>query len=117
MKKTAFWLILSALVMIGLPWLFVACLSSNASMIACLIMFYAANPVYSVIVGLAAGKGAKKHRLLPVMPPLLFIAGVWTVLRANDTVMYVYAAVYLVLAFAAMLLRRKKKKPEPPVQD
>ena len=118
MKKSVLWLMLTLFVMIGLPWLFIALLGSEGSLPACLAMFFVGNPVYSLIVGRSAGKNVKKHWFLPAVPPLLFILGIWIVLRGDDSTVYIYAAIYLLLGILAMLfrrkmlLRRKEKNPE-----
>ena len=112
MKKTVLWLILTACIMLVLPWLAVSCLGSNDSMIVCLCLFYIVNPLFSAVLGTSAGKSIKKHFLLPAVPALLYLAGAWFVFGSNDAAFYLYAAIYLALGIIAMLLSalRQKKK-------
>ena len=107
---------LSALVMIGLPWLAVNCVSGDG-MIPCLLLFYAVNPVFSVFLGRSAGKSIRKHWFLPVFPVLLFLAGAWFVLGANDAAFYLYAGVYLALGIIAMLISALRHRQKPKDHD
>ena len=50
------WVIISMVIMLVLPWLAVSLVKGDAGMAVCFILFFAVNPIYSVIVGLFAGK-------------------------------------------------------------
>ena len=113
MKKIIFWLILSAFVMLILPWLAVTFVKGDSGMAACFILFFAVNPVFSIILGIFAGEDIKKTWWLPVISGVFFLAGTWIFFDMGEVAFITYAAGYLVLGTAAMLLSafiRKKTK-------
>ena len=68
------WIIISLAIMLVLPWLAVFFVKGDAGMAVCFILFFAVNPIYSVIMGIFAGKNI------------------------------LYAGVYLILGIAAMTI-------------
>ena len=115
MRKTFFWIILSALIMIGLPWLAVALVKGPDGMAAVFLLFFAADPVWSVVQGIFAGREIRKRWFLPPLCPMFFLTGVWLFFDPGETAFLLYAAVYLVLGLAAMLVSadtgRSRKTP------
>ena len=114
MKKMVPWLIASVLILFALPWLTVTIVKSDAAMAVCFILFFAVNPVYSVVLGVNAGKDMKSMWSLPLISALLFLAGTWTFFEFREIAFLLYAAIYLVLGAAAMLISVcvKKKKEQ-----
>lgn len=105
MKKDIFlWLAVSALVMLALPWLSVTFVKSDAGMAVSFLLFFAVDPLYSVIIGASAGKDVRRLWSLPVIPPVLFLAGTWIFFHMGEPAFIMYAAVYLALGMAAMLI-------------
>lgn len=51
-KNFILWLAVSAVIMLVLPWLAVTFVKGDAGMAACLLLFFAVNPIYSVAMGL-----------------------------------------------------------------
>jgi len=118
MKKLVFWIILSAVVMLGLPGLTVAFIQSNAAMAICFLLFFAIDPLYSFMLGVFAGKKPGELWSLPVISAGLFLLGTWIFFDMGEPAFVLYAGVYLVLGFVAMLVslvmdKRKKKTAEP----
>ena len=66
-KQYMMWLILSAFVMLLLPWAAVTLVKGDAGMAACFLLFFAVNPVYSIVIGIFAGKNFKEMWSLPVI--------------------------------------------------
>ena len=60
-QKMIFWFLLSAVVMLLLPWLAVTFIKGDGGMAVCFILFFAVNPIYSVTAGVFAGKNGKRH--------------------------------------------------------
>ena len=58
-KRVVLWLVVSAIIMLVLPWLAVTFVKGDAGMAVCFLLFYAINPIYSVIIGAVAGKDIK----------------------------------------------------------
>lgn len=114
MKKTfILWLAVSAVIMLALPWLAVTFVKGDAGMAACFVLFFAVNPIYSVIIGNFAGKDMKHLWSLPVISAVLFLAGTWVFFDMGETAFILYAVVYLALGIVAMLISmfiRKKLK-------
>lgn len=109
MKKVVFWILVSALVMLILPWLAVFVNGDNG-MAVCFILFYLGNPIYSILAGVYAGKDRKELWIVPVITAVLFLAGAWSIFDKNETVFVLYALIYLLLGIAAMFVSGLKKK-------
>ena len=59
-KNIILWLAASVVVMLALPWLAVTFVKGDAGMAVCFLLFFAVNPLYSVIIGAFAGKDVKR---------------------------------------------------------
>lgn len=103
-KKGIFWLAGSAAVMVGLPWLAVTFVRGDAGMAACFLLFYAVNPVYSAVLGAFSGTDVRRLGGLPVCSAALFLLGVWIFFDIGEPAFLLYAAAYLALGLAAMLI-------------
>ncbi len=110
MKKIVFWTALSAFIMFALPWLAVTFIKGDGGMAACFLLFFAVNPVFSVILGASAGKETKRLWFLPAVPAVFFLAGAWMLFDRGETAFILYASVYLVLGLAAMAVSAFLKK-------
>jgi hypothetical protein len=112
MKKNLWGIAVSAVVMLFLPWLTVTFVKSNAAMAVCMMLFFAVNPLYSVALGILAGKRCKELWLQPIFAALLFLAGAWLFFDMGETAFLLYAGVYLALGLISMwicaLIARKK---------
>lgn len=71
--------LLSALVMLLLPWLTVTFVQGPGGLAAVLLLFFAVNPVYAAIVGVMAGKNIRSMWIQPVLCALFFVMGGWLV--------------------------------------
>ena len=94
----------SAMIMLALPWLSVTFVKSDAGMAVSFLLFFAVDPLYSVIIGTCAGKDVRRLWSLPVIPPVLFLAGTWIFFHMGEPAFIMYGAVYLALGMAAMLI-------------
>lgn len=103
-KKLMCWIIVSAAIMLALPWMLVTFVKSDAGMAACFLLFFVVNPIYSVIVGAFAGKDGKHLWVLPVLSAALFLFGTWIFFDMGEIAFILYAGVYLVLGLLAMLV-------------
>ncbi|MCI8283809.1 MAG: hypothetical protein HFE90_00840 [Firmicutes bacterium] len=112
-KNYIIWLIVSAVIMLMLPWLAVTFVKSDAGMAVCFILFFGVNPIYSIIIGSFAGKGIKHLWSLPVVSAILFLIGTWTFFDMSETAFIIYTVAYLILGVLAMLISafiNKKKE-------
>ncbi len=98
------WLILSAIIMLLLPWTAVTFIKGDNGMAVCFILFFGVNPIYSVIAGAFAGRNSRQMWYLPVVSAVLYLAGTWLFFDVGETAFILYAGFYLVLGIAAMLI-------------
>ena len=104
MKKIMFGLVVSALIMLVLPWLAVTFVKGDGGMAICFLLFFAVDPVYSVIIGAYAGKDARILWSLPILSAIFFLAGTWVFFDMGEMAFILYGSLYLVLGIAAMLV-------------
>ncbi len=102
-KEIILWVTASMAVMLALPWLAVTFVKGDAGMAVCFLLFFAVNPVYSVITGAFAGKDVKHLWSLPIVSAVMFLTGTWIFFDMGETAFILYAVVYLALGIAAML--------------
>ena len=98
------WMAASAVVMLAFPWLAVTFVKGDAGMAVCFLLFFAVNPLYSVLIGAFAGKDVKHLWSLPVISAVLFLIGTWIFFDMGETAFILYAAVYLIIGIMAMLI-------------
>ena len=113
-KRIVLWAVVSAVIMLVLPWLAVTFVKGDAGMAVCFLLFYAINPIYSVIIGAIAGKDIKRLCSLPFVSSILYLFGVWIFFDMGETAFIMYAVIYLILGILAMLIsmfiERKKRR-------
>ena len=100
MKK----MLLSAIIMILLPFLAVTFVKGDNGMVICFVLFYAINPIFSIYIGYKADKW-----IYPVVNSLLFIMGTWIFFDIGEIAFVYYAMVYLILGLIAMFIKNKCK--------
>lgn len=105
-EKFVKWLVISACVMAGLPWAAVTFAPAEAGMAICFLLFFTVDPLYSVIVGYAAGNDKKCLWQLPVVSAILFVAASWIFFDMGEILFVIYACIYLVMSLGAMLVAR-----------
>ena len=115
MKKSfILWLAVSAIIMLVLPWLAVTFVKGDAGMAVCFLLFYAINPIYSVIIGTFAGKNIKRLCSLPFISSILYLLGVLIFFDMGEIAFIMYAVIYFILGIVAMLvsmfIERKKQQ-------
>ncbi len=98
------WVIVSMVIMLILPWLAISYVNSDAGMAVCFILFFAINPIYSVIMGIFAGKNRKKLWGMPVVSAVLFLLGSWIFFGMGEKAFLIYAGIYLILGITAMMI-------------
>ncbi len=111
MKKNFIgWLAALAVIMLVLPWLAVTYVKGDAGMAVCFLLFFAINPICSVVIGGFAGKDIRHLWSLPAISAILFLCGTWIFFDMGEMAFILYAAVYLVLGVIAMLISMFIKK-------
>lgn len=102
-KDFILWLVVSAVIMLLFPFLAVTFVKADAGMAVCFILFYAVNPIYSVVIGIFAGKDIKRLWSLPIISSILFLADTWILFDMGEIAFIMYAVVYLIMGMLAML--------------
>ena len=103
MRKLITWTMMAMLLMIGCPWLAVE-FAGSAGMAICFILFFAVNPLFSVMCGAFAGKNIKQLWVLPILTAGLFLAGAWLFFEMGEIAFLVYCGCYLIIGIIAMLI-------------
>lgn len=103
-KNLLIWSAVSAVVMLLLPGLTVAVVKSDAAMAVCFLLFFAVDPIYSVVTGAVAGRNIKEMWALPIISSALFLIGTWIFFDMAESAFVLYAGIYLVFGIAAMLI-------------
>ena len=89
-KNIIFWLAVTAAIMLALPWLAVTLVKGDAGMAVCFLLFFALNPLYSVILGVFAGKDMKHLWSLPIVSAALFLIGTWIFFDMGEMAFVLY---------------------------
>lgn len=103
-KKYIMWLFLSAFVMLLLPWAAVTLVKGDAGMAACFLLFFAVNPLYSIVIGIFAGRNFKEMWSLPVISSILFLLGTWIFFDMGERAFLMYAGIYLIIGIVVMFV-------------
>lgn len=105
-RKPVFWLLLSAGVMLLLPWLVVTLVRSDAAMAAVLVLFFTVDPGYSMAAGYYAGKQIRRLWWVPAVCAGLFLLGSWLLFEMGELSFLTYAGIYFAVGMEAMLVSR-----------
>ncbi|MBE6941903.1 MAG: hypothetical protein E7455_06465 [Ruminococcaceae bacterium] len=103
MKTLIVWTLLAVLLMIGGPWLALQFAGMDAMGI-CFILFFAINPLFSVVCGALAGKKIRQLWALPIITAGLFLLGVWLFFEMGEPAFLIYSGSYLIISIIAMLI-------------
>lgn len=108
------WAAVSVILLVGLPWLIVTLIHSDAAMAACILLFYVIDPVFAIAAGMFAGKDPRRLWFLPFLTPLLFLTGTWLCFEPGEPAFVTYALMYLLLGgttmFVFMILTNGRRK-------
>ena len=113
-KKEWLWILLSILVMIGLPYFVLRFVPSDSAMMATILLFFAVDPLFSIFTGILAAERKGWIWLLPLLNVLFYCGGVWFWFEFDEPDFLIYASLYLILGYGSLLINyyivhRKKK--------
>lgn len=106
-RKWWIWLLASVFIMIVLPGCVAAFAPSDAGLFFGILLLFAVNPAYSAVAGTFAGGNIPKMWGFPAANAILFLFGAWCFFDMGDPAFWGYAAIYLMIGMASMLIRRK----------
>ncbi len=92
---------IAVLVLLLLPLCAVACVSSDAGMLVCLLLLYAVDPALSVCVGAFSGRHIRAAWFQPAVCAAAFFAGARLIFEMDMDVSVMYAGVFLALGYTA----------------
>ena len=92
------------MVMFLLPLTVAKLAPANAGMVLCFILFFAVNPVFSVIEGIYSGLDIKRKWYIPLVVAVVFLLSTWSVFDMGETAFILYSVVYLLICITAMLI-------------
>lgn len=103
-KQLLLHMLLSAVIMLVLPWSAVTFLKSDAGMVSVILLFFGVDPIYSVISGIFAGRDIRHLWFLPVISAAFFLTGAWIFFDSGEMAFILYAVVYLMIGILAMII-------------
>ena len=104
------WAGITLAVMFILPFAVARLASECAGMALCMMLFLVINPIYSIILGIVAGRNINTLWHLPLISAVAFLAGTWLFFDINEPWFIAYATVYLCLGVVAMLITNHLKR-------
>lgn len=103
------WISVSVVVMFALPFAVARLASECSGMALCLILFFIVNPIYSAILGFRCGRDIRRMWNLPLVSSIAFLAGTWLFFDIKEVWIIIYAAVYLIIGWTAMVISKSMK--------
>ena len=103
-KRNTILLLISALVALLLPWLAVTFAKGDNGMAVIFLLFFAVNPIAAVLLGVFSSGNVRMAWFQPLLFAALFLLGTWAFFTMAEMAFVLYAAAYLILGYAAMLL-------------
>lgn len=103
-KKNGICILILVLIMLLFPWGAVTFIKGDGGMAACFLLFFLVNPITAVVVGIFSGRNMKSSWFQSLLLSALFLLGTWVFFDMRELAFILYAVVYLVLGFLAMLI-------------
>lgn len=104
LKKILDLLVLTILLMYLCPFILAKMVNGSDGLALLFILLFFVNPIYSIMVGIAAGKDFYNSLYYPFVVPIIFVSGYMIVFETNDYGLLVYAGIYLLLAVTSMVI-------------
>ena len=102
-KRTIIPLLIAALVALLLPWLTVTFVRGDGGMAVIFLLFFAVNPITAILLGVFSGGNVREAWFQPLLFAALFLMGAWMLFTMAEMAFALYAVIYLLLGYAAML--------------
>lgn len=104
------WIGITLAVMFILPFVVAKLASECAGMALCMMLFLVINPIYSIILGIVAGRDIRALWNLSFISAVAFLAGTWIFFDIHEPWFMVYTAAYLCIGVVAMLITNCLKR-------
>ena len=102
-KRTIITLLIAAVAALLLPWLAVTLVPGDSGMAVTFLLFFAVNPITAILLGIFSGGNVRGAWFQPLLFAALFLLGAWVFFTVTETAFILYAVIYLLLGYAAML--------------
>lgn len=102
-KRTIIPLLIAVLVALLLPWLTVTLVRGDNGMAVIFLLFFAVNPITAILLGIFSGGNIRVTWFYPLLFAALFLLGAWVIFTMAEMAFALYAVIYLLLGYAAML--------------
>lgn len=102
-KRTIIPLLIAALVALLFPWLAVTLVKGDGGMAVIFLLFFAVNPITAILLGVFSGGNIRVTWFYPLLFAALFLLGAWGLFTMAEMAFALYAVIYLLLGYAAML--------------
>ena len=109
-KHHIIWIGITIAVMFILPFAVARLASECAGMALCMMLFLVINPIYSIILGIVAGRDIKSLWNQPLISAVAFLAGAWLFFDIHEPWFIAYAAIYLCIGVVTMLVTKYIKR-------
>ncbi|MEE0853323.1 MAG: hypothetical protein UIE84_11575 [Christensenellales bacterium] len=95
---------ISAFIMFGLPWIDATLVPNDAGMIAAIVLLFVVNPLYSIAVGMFAGKNIKTSWWFPAITAIFFLVENGYFLKIHEPAFLLYCGCYLIIGIVSMFI-------------
>ena len=102
-KRTIIPLLIAAVVALLLPWLAVTLVPGDSGMMVSFLLLLAVNPITALLLGIFSGSNVRGAWFQPLLFAALFLLGAWVFFTVTEMAFVLYAVIYLLLGYAAML--------------
>lgn len=104
MKRIISYLLLIVAVMFLLPLAAAKLAPADAGMALCFILFFAVNPVFSIVMGILSGINTRRLWYMPIVSAVVFLLSTWLLFDIGEMAFVIYAAVYLTVGMLALFI-------------
>ncbi len=102
LKKLVYMLITIIIVMLIIPLIAANTVKADAGMLIALVLFFVANPMLSVFIGIVSGKDIRFFWFMPIVIAILF--WIFSSLTFKTAFPILYSAVYLIITAVSMCI-------------
>lgn len=110
MKKTLEMVLFTIALICGCPFIVSKMVNGQDGLAMMFVMLFIINPIYCVVAGIAAGKDFFNCLAYPLIIGIVFVAGYMIIFNTNDSGLYLYALIYLVITSISMFITYRIEK-------
>ncbi len=104
MKKALETVLFTIVLICGCPFILSRMVNGQDGMALLFILLFMVNPIYSIMVGIAAGKDLFNCLYYPFIVAIVFVVGYMLIFDSYDKAFYIYGGVYFILSSLSMMI-------------